>query len=1077
MVMSDAIYDKNMKITKYVSTSIALTLLCLPLLLLNGCPKDNTPPGNAAGFTATAGDAKIMLAWTNPSDSDFAGIRIQRKQGSAPTSVSDGNTIYDGGGTSFVDTGLTNGNHYYYTAYTYDGTPNYASGVSADAVPTIATASRDVTMLFEETAGSIAGAPGNTLPAEQASALGDKLALAEADYRGGDICGAAAALREYEALAQQFRGEASGLIVQGGLENLYNLGRSIRFDMIAGSSAKDLCPGEERVGEEAAADPDETHSDNTEMQAMASFGEPRLHTAIEDGETFTQVEVPGANAESGEPGEPAIPVYRRFVGVPQGADVSIEASVENAETIQMNLFPYQEHGIAAAPGSPPPQYLVDDRPPFTKNDASYQQDALFPPSPAQLVPAGQFRDLRLYELEVPAGQYNPKTQALTLFKHVNVKVTFSGETNTGSFVTEATVSPFETASAHIYSSVLNKRAISKFRSPVGRYINWGEEFMILTHPKFLDAANKLADWKNKKGISTRVYIVNDGDGPAPDTAEDIDKFIENHFNTAKIRPSYLLLIGDAEYIPTFYLTSNLDPSATIASDWPYSNIPAAFFDIFPDLGTGRIPVDTLAEANTYVDKVINYEKTPPLNRAFYQNATVASQFQCCRKDTDYAHRGSDQSLFIWPCEVARNAMVAKGYNVQRIYGETVDGGDPSAHPPVPAYTGDTTPRYYWDGTAIPGDLGPGSGFAWNGTADDVVDAWNEGRFLIIHVDHGFPGGWGTPAFNWNHVYYDLSNDLLPVLFSINCSSGYYDNEIVGDPKDYNQVYFTEMLIRYPGRAVGVISSTRTSWIWPNAYHVNGFVDAVFPNTVPSFGDNTSYHRLGDILIHGGLYMLTQINLTVDAAHAGDQIHMYHVFGDPTLEMWTSYPYKIHLGWPVSISSIAGSLRAQFGVEGATITVFRPDPNMGPPIPVARGVVQDGVAPLDAIAGLEFGQDLQVSVSLPDSVSETTTSVLADASDVSAPGPVTEFTVRATPILYSLSWTNPGDADFAGVRVQRKVGSYPTSPTDGDTVYDGSGEFVVDTPDATPLPNYYYTAFAHDGVPNYATGVHGVRYSK
>lgn len=67
------------------------------------------------------------LSWTNPTDSDFAGVKILRKEGSYPASISDGTVVYEGIGTSYVDS-LEKGVAYYYTAFTYDEVPNYSDG-------------------------------------------------------------------------------------------------------------------------------------------------------------------------------------------------------------------------------------------------------------------------------------------------------------------------------------------------------------------------------------------------------------------------------------------------------------------------------------------------------------------------------------------------------------------------------------------------------------------------------------------------------------------------------------------------------------------------------------------------------------------------------------------------------------------------------------------------------------------------------------------------------------------------------------------------------------------------------------
>ena len=95
---------------------------------------DTTPPDNVSGFRAEPGDGEAILFWNNPAD-DFAGVRVQRRTDQYPTDENDGDTAYDGTADSFTDTGLANGQPYYYTAFSYDAASNFASGATAVATP------------------------------------------------------------------------------------------------------------------------------------------------------------------------------------------------------------------------------------------------------------------------------------------------------------------------------------------------------------------------------------------------------------------------------------------------------------------------------------------------------------------------------------------------------------------------------------------------------------------------------------------------------------------------------------------------------------------------------------------------------------------------------------------------------------------------------------------------------------------------------------------------------------------------------------------------------------------------------
>ncbi|MBS0618131.1 MAG: chitobiase/beta-hexosaminidase C-terminal domain-containing protein, partial [Spirochaetes bacterium] len=95
--------------------------------------------------------------------------------------------------------------------------------------------------------------------------------------------------------------------------------------------------------------------------------------------------------------------------------------------------------------------------------------------------------------------------------------------------------------------------------------------------------------------------------------------------------------------------------------------------------------------------------------------------------------------------------------------------------------------------------------------------------------------------------------------------------------------------------------------------------------------------------------------------------------------------------------------------------------------------------------------------------------LAYAIDGTAPGNASSFTAIPGDTQVSLSWVNPADADLAGIRIVRKIGSYPANTTDGTVIYTATGTSFTDT-SVVNGTQYYYKAFAYDGVPNYASGV-------
>jgi hypothetical protein len=102
-----------------------------------------------------------------------------------------------------------------------------------------------------------------------------------------------------------------------------------------------------------------------------------------------------------------------------------------------------------------------------------------------------------------------------------------------------------------------------------------------------------------------------------------------------------------------------------------------------------------------------------------------------------------------------------------------------------------------------------------------------------------------------------------------------------------------------------------------------------------------------------------------SAAAASELYLWHVLGDPTLEMWTSKPRR----WLVNnhlLQLANGQFKVKYQIENAGITAFQE--SRDGVIPVGRGVVKNGEAILQLVQQPLSGVKIQLAASYQGDVS-------------------------------------------------------------------------------------------------------------
>jgi hypothetical protein len=636
------------------------------------------------------------------------------------------------------------------------------------------------------------------------------------------------------------------------------------------------------------------------------------------GKSWTQLLLPDTSAGLGDTGAPGIPVVASTFAIPDGATVAVKTGKTDSYTLDgVDVFPTQPDPADAATPTPGVKPDFTKPPfadaPFTIDRKAYASDKPFPAKPADADILGTTRDLTLGGLQIPTGQYDPAAKKLKVFKSVEVEVKFNGGTKA---FNEELASPWERPARERLNGLLNRKLIDlvKIRDPFRRC---GEEMLVITNPATQAAADQFATHKRAQGMRTLVAVVGSGAGQIGSIPTAIQSYIRGQLTAIGcIHPSYITIMGDDDLVPTF---PGIDG---IPSDLQYAMRNDA--DELPDVAIGRIIGNDQAAVGVAVTKIIGYETTPPTGAAFTNKAVVAAQFQ--DDDAD----GQENRSFVQFAETVRNGLTRRGVAVQRVYKESPGGN----------------PQRFQDGTALPSALLKPA-FAWNGTTAEVTAGWNAGPFMVVHRDHGYSDGWSTPAFGTANAQALTNGANLPVVLSINCSSGAYD---------YDETSFSgEALVNPNGGAVGVFGDTRDSPTNHNSIMALGFVDGMLPSVLAGEGP-ASAQRTGDALITGKL-RLVGISPPATDGNTRDELYLWHYYGDPSMQMWGGG----HTPFKLDIAAIAATYKyapkptpdpPPYEVNvtlpkeliGQTISLLRKGEVVG------KAIIGDGVATIPAAFG-------------------------------------------------------------------------------------------------------------------------------
>lgn len=343
--------------------------------------------------------------------------------------------------------------------------------------------------------------------------------------------------------------------------------------------------------------------------------------------------------------------------------------------------------------------------------------------------------------------------------------------------------------------------------------NWqassnGADYIVITHTAFFDQAVELANFRESQGLRVQVVDVQDvydEFGYGITGAQPIRSFLSYAYGSWESpTPTYVVLIGDGHFDPKNYMgfgrqsfippyLASVDPElGETAADNRY----VAFIgeDIFPDMMLGRLAVNTTAEAQGFVNKIITYEESSEEGEWNRQILAVSDSY-----DSGWPFPFLSDDLL--------RCCLPGSYEASRVYLEVT-------HPDVAS------------------------------AKQAVLAEINAGKLLVNYIGHAAASEWSAPYPGILNVLdiSSLSNlNRYPVILSMTCWDGYY---VYPNPTGGFYEAMAEVFTKTSNKGgVAAWSGTGMGVARGHEYLNQGFFNAVFRAGMVNLGQATSYGKL------------------------------------------------------------------------------------------------------------------------------------------------------------------------------------------------------------------------------------------
>ncbi|MGH7742254.1 MAG: C25 family cysteine peptidase, partial [Candidatus Eiseniibacteriota bacterium] len=611
----------------------------------------------------------------------------------------------------------------------------------------------------------------------------------------------------------------------------------------------------------------------------------------------TEARLRGGQAEV-RAGYPDLPWISERIELPDGQRIA------RIDVLSIDSAPLAAGVRMASAIRPQPASLAMER---TAPDSALSAKTEFQPeAPAQLALQGYEDGIGVALVRVSPVRWNAASGALEMVTRLRVRLVLETDPGTpvrrertdlpwikprGEAVSRAAVTGAGAAPAVISrSGGAQPFQATQLPSLLGSPV----EYLIVTNDAMAAQMQRLADWKTETGMPAAVRTISFIRANYPSATDDADRirqFIRDAYQ--RWGTKYVLLGGDTDVLPTRYAyTLYYYGGSTIATDLYYQCLDGNWnsngdnlygqgywdptltgdsADLMPELWVGRAPVNTVAMAQQFVDRTLQYEKTPVGD---YENSILFFAEVLFPQDWT-----PGTVTYLDGAQLVENLLPYLDPNPALHYGRL--------------YENYTDPRWR------PGAL--------QELKSVVLDSLDRGYNIGVHIGHGFRNVMSCGNDNMtNGDALALTNGLrYSNMYAIDCTSNSIDFPCLGEA----------LLHASGGGAVTNIGSTRVDFPTTGQYFQQEYFRVLFQDSVTTIGEAFAKQKYPFI---GSAF--------------GDNVNRWTIMtllllGDPSLRIWTGRPRTMTVTPPASVAASDSQVTVHVTVGGqplyhACVTAFR-----------------------------------------------------------------------------------------------------------------------------------------------------------